>query len=103
MTSNAPESPKPETASAAYAQRSGEIARLIDTLQQELASHAKRAALAEHHWGYAGDLGSIREGLLDLVAAMSGVDRDDIEEMLAEGHAPEAPPPTAPINPNPTT
>ena len=90
MTKSEPANTKPTAASAAYAQRSADIARLIDTLRQELASHAKRAALAEKHWGYAGDLGSVREGLLDLVTAMSGIEREDVEEMLAEGHAPEA-------------
>ena len=84
MTKSEPANTKPTAASAAYAQRSADIARLIDTLRQELASHAKRAALAEKHWGYAGDLGSVREGLLDLVTAMSGIEREDVEEMLAE-------------------
>ncbi len=73
-----------QTASKAYAQRSSDIARLIDILQQELAAHAKRAALADSHWGYPGDLGRIREGLIELVMGMSGMERERIEDFLTE-------------------
>jgi hypothetical protein len=73
-----------ETASQAYAKRRSDIARLIDVLQMELDAHAKRAALAEKHWGYPGDLGRIREGLIELVMSMSGMERERIEDFLAE-------------------
>ena len=73
-----------ETASQAYAKRRSDIARLIDVLQMELHAHAKRAALADTHWGYPGDLGCIREGLIELVMSMSGMERERIEDFLAE-------------------
>lgn len=73
-----------ETASQAYAKRRSDIARLIDVLQMELDAHAKRAALADTHWGYPGDLGRIREGLIELVMSMSGMERERIEDFLAE-------------------
>jgi hypothetical protein len=73
-----------ETASQAYAKRRSDIARLIDVLQMELDAHAKRAALAEKHWGYPGDLGRIREGLIELVMSMSGMERERIEDFLTE-------------------
>ena len=73
-----------ETASQAYAKRRSDIARLIDVLQMELDAHAKRAALADKHWGYPGDLGRIREGLIELVMSMSGMERERIENFLAE-------------------
>ena len=73
-----------ETASQAYAKRRSEIARLIDVLQMELDAHAKRAALADKHWGYPGDLGRIREGMIELVMSMSGMERERIEDFLAE-------------------
>ena len=73
-----------ETASQAYAKRRSDIARLIDVLQMELDAHAKRAALADTHWGYPGDLGRIREGLIELVMSMSGMERERIEDCLAE-------------------
>ena len=73
-----------ETASQAYAKCRSDIARLIDVLQMELDAHAKRAALAEKHWGYPGDLGRIREGLIELVMSMSGMERERIEDFLAE-------------------
>lgn len=73
-----------ETASQAYAKRRSEIARLIDVLQMELDAHAKRAALAEKHWGYPGDLSRIREGMIELVMSMSGMERERIEDFLTE-------------------
>lgn len=73
-----------ETASQAYAKRRGDIARLIDVLQMELDAHAKRAALADKHWGYPGDLGLIREGLIELVMGISGMERERIEDFLTE-------------------
>ena len=73
-----------ETASQAYAKRRSDIARLIDVLQMELDAHAKRAALADTHWGYPGDLGRIREGLIELVMSMSGMERERIEDFLVE-------------------
>lgn len=73
-----------ETASQAYAKRRSDIDRLIDVLQMELDAHAKRAALADKHWGYPGDLGRIREGLIELVMSMSGMDRERIEDFLAD-------------------
>jgi hypothetical protein len=73
-----------ETASQAYAKRRSDIARLIDVLQMELDAHAKRAALAEKHWGYPGDLGRVREGLIELVMSMSGMERERIEDFLTE-------------------
>ena len=73
-----------ETASQAYAKRRSDIARLIDVLQMELDAHAKRAALAEKHWGYPGDLGRFREGLIELVMSMSGMERERIEDFLTE-------------------
>ncbi|XOV74625.1 MAG: hypothetical protein ACFHWZ_14090 [Phycisphaerales bacterium] len=73
-----------ETASQAYAKHRSDIARLIDVLQMELDAHAKRAALADKHWGYPGDLGRIREGMIELVMSMSGMERERIEDFLAE-------------------
>ena len=73
-----------ETASQAYAKRRSDIARLLDVLQMELDAHAKRAALADTHWGYPGDLGRIREGLIELVMSMSGMERERIEDFLAD-------------------
>ncbi len=79
-----------ETASQAYAKRRSDIARLIDVLQMELDAHAKRAALADTHWGYPGDLGRIREGLIELVMSMSGMERERIDDFLAEAEDADA-------------
>jgi hypothetical protein len=76
-----------KTASQAYAAAKGDIARLLDVLQMELDALAKRAALAQRHWGYAGDLGRIRDGLIELVMAMSGMDRDAVAGFLDDANA----------------
>jgi len=73
-----------KTASQAYANRRNDIARLMHVLEMELDAHAKRAALADTHWGYPGDLGRICEGLIELVMSMSGMERERIEDFLAE-------------------
>lgn len=79
-----------QTASQAYAKRRSDIARLLDVLQMELDAHAKRAALAERHWSYPDDLDRVRNGLVDLVAFMSGYDREEVEDFLAEADVADA-------------
>jgi hypothetical protein len=79
-----------QTAKQAYAKRSADIARLIDVLQMELDAHAKRAALAESNWGYPGDLGRVRDGLIELVMFMSGMERERVEDFLAEAEGADA-------------
>jgi len=74
---------KPEpTAAEAYAARRGDIARLLDVLAMELDAHAKRAAVAETNWGYAGDLHSVRRDLIGVVAFMSGMEIEEVEHFL---------------------
>jgi len=72
------------TAAEAYAQRSGDIARLIDVLQMELDRHAKKAKAEPTNWGLTGDLSNVRSGLVELVSFMSGMDEDEVEEFLTE-------------------
>jgi len=67
----------------AYQARTNDIARLMDVLQMELDKHAD-AAKAVACWGKVGDLGKVRSDLIDLVAFMSSVDREQIENFLAE-------------------
>ena len=70
----------PET----YQARANDIARLMDVLQMELEKHATAAKAAPKCWGKVGDLGKVRSDLIDLVAFMSNVDREQIETFLAE-------------------
>ena len=68
----------------AYQARTSDIARLIDVLQMELDKHADAAKADAKCWGKVGDLGKVRSDLIDLVAFMSSVDREQIENFLAE-------------------
>ena len=67
-----------------YQAKANDIARLIDVLQMELDKHAEAARADQRCWGKVGDLGKVRSDLIDLVAFMSNVDRENIEAFLAE-------------------
>ena len=68
----------------AYQAHANDIARLIDVLQMELEKHADAAKTDAKNWGKVGDLGKIRSDLIEMVEFMSGMDRQTIENFLAE-------------------
>ena len=70
------------TAASAYADARADIARLMETLEAELAAHAERAKADERNWGYAGSLQKIRCDLVDAVAFIAGKDRAEVEASL---------------------
>jgi len=77
--------PKTEpTAAETYAARRNDIARLLDVLEMELDKHDERAKAEPRNWGLPGNLGKVRSDLMDTVAFLSGMDREDIERFLAE-------------------
>ena len=73
-----------KNATETYQARTNDIARLMDVLQMELEKHATAAKADPKCWGKVGDLGKVRSDLMDLVAFMSNVDREQIETFLAE-------------------
>jgi hypothetical protein len=75
-----PEPSAPET----YSQRRGDIARLLDVLDMELAKHAEGMKADPTNWGRVGDLGKVRSDLIDMVGFMSGMEREEVERFLAE-------------------
>ena len=78
-----PKSPTPEpTAPEAYAARRGDIARLLDVLDMELNRHDHAAKADPADWGFAGNLGKVRGDLLDLIAFISGKEREEVERFL---------------------
>jgi hypothetical protein len=83
MTTTKTTTTKP-TAAETYAARSNDIARLMDVLQMELNKHAEAAKADPKNWGRTGDLGMVRERMIELVASMSGMDRDNVEAFLAD-------------------
>jgi len=72
----------PTTARQAMTAKQNDIARLIDVLQIELAKHAERASAAPSNWGFPGNLGKVRTDLIDTVAFISGMGREEIEAFL---------------------
>jgi len=85
MTKRTPKTTKPEpTAAETYAARRNDIVRLLDVLQMELDKHDERAKADPRNWGLPGNLGKVRSDLMDTVAFLSGMDREDIERFLAE-------------------
>jgi hypothetical protein len=67
-----------------YQAKANDIARLMDVLQMELDKHAEAAKTDAKNWGKVGDIGKVRSDLIELVAFMSNIDRDNIEAFLAE-------------------
>ncbi len=79
MTTNrTPES----TAAQMYAARRSDIARLLDVLEMELGQHDARAKAEPRDWGLTGNLGKVREDLINLVGFMSNKDPEEVAEFL---------------------
>ncbi|MGE3109679.1 MAG: hypothetical protein AB7N65_26230 [Vicinamibacterales bacterium] len=83
MTKRKTTKPEP-TAAEMYAARRDDIARLLDVLAMELDKHDDQAKADPTNWGITGNLGKVRSDLMDTVAFLSGMDREDVERFLAE-------------------
>jgi hypothetical protein len=59
-----------QTAAEAYAERWADIAVIMDCLSMELDKHAKLAAEYPENWGFAGELGRIRETVKSVLESM---------------------------------
>ncbi|MBX3387179.1 MAG: hypothetical protein KF768_11460 [Phycisphaeraceae bacterium] len=70
------------TATSAYAAARNDIARLLDVLDMELAKHDERAKADAKNWGFAGNLQKLRCDLVDAVAFIAGMDRNEVEAFL---------------------
>ncbi len=74
---------KPEpTAAETYAARRNDIARLMDVLQMELDKHDAEQKTDPRNRGHAGDLGKVREDLINLVGFMSNMDPEHVVSFL---------------------
>ena len=73
-----------ETAAEAYARNYRDIRSLLDWMDLELLTHAERAKAEPQDWGLAGDLGKIRQDLVETLAFLSGFEEADVTETLAE-------------------
>jgi hypothetical protein len=75
---------KRETAAEAYESNQHDIILLVDLLKAELDRHAERAAAEPRNWGFAGDLGSVRRRIMEVLASLSGRSEASIEDILAD-------------------
>ena len=72
-----------ETAAETYATRQREIAAMLEFLKCELEVHAEKAAEDPRNWGFAGDLGLVRQNLKEtLVFLTGGRDEEAAGEMI---------------------
>ena len=72
----------PTTAAGMYSARYREVAGLIEMARKALEGHRERAAAAPGNWGFAADLGLIREELITVVACLAGEDAAAIKRAL---------------------
>ena len=72
------------TAAGAYAAKANDIARLIDVLQMELDKHETLTKGDSKNRGRVGNLEKVRQDLIETVSFLSGMERRQIEEFLAE-------------------
>lgn len=76
-----------QTPAQAFAERDGDIARLIDVLGMEMDKRRDAAKANPTSWYGIGDLDKVRADLVDLVAFVSGMDPDAVREFLADAKA----------------
>jgi hypothetical protein len=73
-----------QTARELYDERREDIARVLDWLDMEFDRHQTNAKANPKDWGYAGDLGHVREKLIETLAFLSNRETQDIEDLLSE-------------------
>ena len=73
-----------QTARELYDERRQDIARVMDWIELELDKHKTNAKANPKDWGYAGDLGHVREKLIQTLAFLSNSEPQEIEDLLGE-------------------
>jgi hypothetical protein len=73
-----------EQAERVYQACRQDVDRLLDMLKEEVTHHAEAAAREPGDWGFAGDLGHVRELLTEALAFLAQQDASDIERRLNE-------------------
>lgn len=83
MTNRPTKTMTPEpTAAEAYAARRNDIARLLDVLSMHLDINDKEHAAAPTNWGLVGNLGKVREDLVNVVGFLANMDPEHVEDCL---------------------
>ena len=75
---------KGQTAAAVCEERLGDIGALLDQIGQELDARFRPIEEAGAGWGDAGDLGRVREALLETLQTLCPFSREEIEATLDE-------------------
>ena len=73
-----------QTARELYDERRQDIARVMDWIELELDKHQTNAKANPMDHGYAGDLGHVREKLIETLAFLSNGEPQEIEDLLSE-------------------
>ena len=75
---------KKPTASDTYAQHRKDITSLMLWLELELNKHQANASKHPKDWGFVGDLGHVREKLIEMMTFLSHSEQHEIEALLSE-------------------
>ena len=70
--------------SEAIQRHARDIDQLLGYLKHETSLHLAASQKNPNDWGYAGDLGYIREQLLNTAAAISGKESESIDDLIAQ-------------------
>ncbi len=73
-----------QTASELYNERREDIARVMDWIESELDTHRTNAQADPGNWCCAGDLGHVREKLIEALAFIANNEPQEIENLLSE-------------------
>ena len=73
-----------QTASELYAEHREDIFRLWDWCQLEMDKHANNALANQDDWTFPGDLGHVRQKLIETLAFLSSKEPDNIDKLLGE-------------------
>ena len=71
-----------QTAAETYSERQRQCKALLAMLRQELADHARLAGRRPRLWTFAGDLGKVRQDLIEAVAFLAERDEAEIREEI---------------------
>lgn len=72
------------TAKETYDQLHLDIARVLDWIELELDKHQLRAKASPRDWSCPGELGHVRQKLIETLAFLSNSEIPDIENLLSE-------------------
>jgi len=92
-----PPTPPANHAAATYARRAADNAILINLLSIELDAHAEQTDEARVDWNRTGDIGHVRNELIETLMFISGRERLDIEQYLDQTR-PSEPAPAKPAD-----